>query len=262
MEISKFDDHGSSTIMEIAQLRLGTTWSRQFVTLRLSWVVFSAPIRYEWIMEVTNPNFVFYFCFFGLPTLFHRCPVIFVSHFSENWEMEVTLSHSLSNGVQGFSRRDQANRWSKAWYLWSPQEGSISLSFYSIQFDSILSLLRFNVRCFLFDLLRFTESITLSKLNHADSISIWSNWSILMQNQIIRKLLGFFFLIQILIESDLSITALLVWISEACENQFEFAAFSYSDCVDEWILILYFALDSRTISLSIAELLRDCWYMC
>ena len=86
--------------------------------------------------------------------------------------MEVTLSHSLSNGVQGFSRRDQINRWSKAWYLWSPQEGSISLSFYSIQFDSILSLLRFNVRCFLFDLLRFTESITLSKLNHADSISI------------------------------------------------------------------------------------------
>ena len=98
MEISKFDDHGSSTIMEIAQLRLDTTWSRQFVTLRLSWVVFSAPIRYELIMEVTNPNFVFYFCFFGLPTLFHRFPVIFVSHFSENWEMEVTLSHSLSNG--------------------------------------------------------------------------------------------------------------------------------------------------------------------
>nr|POE59615.1 putative phosphoglucomutase, cytoplasmic 1 [Quercus suber] len=38
---------------------------------------------------------------------------------------------------------------------------------------------------------------------------------------------------KILIESNLSITALLVWISEACENQFEFATFSYSDSVDE-----------------------------
>ncbi|KAF3951822.1 hypothetical protein CMV_022568 [Castanea mollissima] len=38
---------------------------------------------------------------------------------------------------------------------------------------------------------------------------------------------------KILIESDFSITALLAWISEACENQFEFAAFSNSDRVDE-----------------------------
>ena len=72
-----------------------------------------------------------------------------------------------------------------------------------------------------------------------------------MRNQIIRKL--FFLFIQIL-----SITTLLVWINEAGENQFEFAAFSYSDCVDKCILILYFALDSRTISLSIVELLHNC----
>ena len=50
--------------MEIAQVQIDLG----FVSLRLSWhCVLSSD--YVWI---TNPNFVFDFLFFGLPTLFHR----------------------------------------------------------------------------------------------------------------------------------------------------------------------------------------------
>ena len=62
--------------MEIAQLQLGTNWSRQFVTLRLSWHGVLKLLRlgtnWSWKSQTLISSLIF--LFFGLPTLFHRFP--------------------------------------------------------------------------------------------------------------------------------------------------------------------------------------------
>ena len=92
--------------------------------------------------------------------------------------LSLSLSLSLSFSQQWCSRflvsRPSQSMAKSLVPLVSARRFKISLSFYSIQFNSIqfFHCCALMFVAFLFDLLRFTESISLSKLNHANPISI------------------------------------------------------------------------------------------
>ena len=91
--------------MEIAQLQLGTNWSRQFVTLHLSWrgvlsnkkSIQVTPIRYKLIMEVTNPNFIFDFFVFWFTHTFSSISPWFSFHISHKTKLIIDFPISISN---------------------------------------------------------------------------------------------------------------------------------------------------------------------